>query len=120
MSTTEFITRQQFKDLFDKHMEKSMKEANTEINDKNKLVYEHSYYRTLCEFFLTDKQQTEVMEIYKMIKREYQVIEFTEADAITGRMVLSTDTKYGADLFAEQYAAEMGTTVKVVEKLIFL
>lgn len=120
MKATELITRDQFKELFNKFIEQEMIEMNMEINKKNKQMYEHSYYRCLCEYFLNSHQQTEVMLIYKMIKREYQVIEFTETDAITGRMAFCTDSKYRADLFADQYAEEMGTTVKVVEKLIFL
>lgn len=121
MNAKEIITRDQFKELFDKYIENYAKETNIDLTQyEYRRAAEYGVMRTIIMHFISDQERTEVMKSLNMIKNEYQVIEFTEADAITGRMVLSSDTKYRADLFAEQYAAEMGTTVKVVEKLIFL
>lgn len=118
MKATEQITRDQFIELFDQYVEKEMKAVSIPINSENKRSFELGVLRSVVQFFITDEQRTMILSSLGMITEEYQVIEFTETDAITGRVVFTTDTKYRAERYAEQYGQEMGVKMTVATKIV--
>ena len=116
MKATQVITRDQFEALFNQYIENYAKETNTDLNNYDyRRAAENGVMRTIIMNFISDQERTEAMLNLGMIKKEYQVVEFTETDAISGRTLFTTDSKYRAETFAQQYGEEMQVNTTVTE-----
>lgn len=116
MKATQVITKDQFEALFNQYIENHAKDTKLDLNNYDfRRAAENGVMRTIIMHFISDQDRTEVMLNLGMIKREYQVVEFTETDAISGRTIFSTDSKYRAETFAQQYGEEMQVKTTVTE-----